>query len=195
MNRIYRLCWHRATAQWVPASEFALSTAPGGPRRTSPASHRILILSALTLALSTTGLAWGAVTGGQITAGSGNVSQTGATTTVKQNSQTLSLNWQSFNIAPNETVNFVQPGSSSIAVNRVLSSGPSDILGHLDANGQVWLITLPLPEPLKLRLLDPIVLGSTSRVEATRPPTFTCAPWPNKMPFGLISQTCPLASR
>jgi len=175
MNRIYRLCWHRSTAQWVPASEFARSTAPGGPRRTSPANHRILILSALTLALSTTGLAWGAATGGQITAGSGNISQTGTTTTVKQNSQTLSLNWQSFNIAPNETVNFVQPGTSSIAVNRILSSSPSNILGHLDANGQVWLINpngILFGQGAQVNVgglvastldLDPSTLGSSNR--------------------------------
>ena len=32
-----------------------------------------------------------------------------------------------------------------------------------------------------------------SRVEATKPPTFTCAPRPNRMPLGLIRYTCPLA--
>src|SRR3990172_4961119 len=32
-------------------------------------------------------------------------------------------------------------------------------------------------------------------VDATSPPTFTCAPLPNKMPFGFIRNTLPLADR
>ncbi|SAL07453.1 hypothetical protein AWB78_08586 [Caballeronia calidae] len=37
--------------------------------------------------------------------------------------------------------------------------------------------------------------GVISNVEATSPATFTCASLPNKMPFGLISQTLPLLLR
>src|SRR6185436_5899780 len=33
------------------------------------------------------------------------------------------------------------------------------------------------------------------RVEATSPPTFTCAPCPNRMPFGLMRKTLPFADR
>lgn len=72
--------------------------------------------------------------------GAGQILQSGNTTTVRQSSQTLSLNWQSFSIGQQETVNFVQPGASSIAVNRILGGTPSEIFGHLNANGQVWLI-------------------------------------------------------
>ena len=35
---------------------------------------------------------------------------------------------------------FVQPSSSSVALNRVISSNPSQIAGRIDANGQVILI-------------------------------------------------------
>ncbi|MHB0990509.1 MAG: beta strand repeat-containing protein [Burkholderiales bacterium] len=79
-------------------------------------------------------------TGGQVTAGGGSISQSGGTTTVKQTTQTLSLNWNTFNIAPTETVNFVQPTTTSIAVNRILDTNGSQILGHLNANGQVYLV-------------------------------------------------------
>ena len=79
-------------------------------------------------------------TGGQVTTGSGQITQSGTTTTIKQNTPALGLDWLSFNVAANETVNFVQPGSNAIAVNRILSSSGSEILGHLNANGQVWLI-------------------------------------------------------
>lgn len=78
--------------------------------------------------------------GGQITAGSGQVIQSSATTTIRQSTPNLSLNWQSFNVGAAETVNFVQPSAAAIAVNRVLGNGGSEIFGHLNANGQVWLI-------------------------------------------------------
>jgi trimeric autotransporter adhesin len=113
MNLIYRLRWSRSLARWLVVS-FLLITA---------------------------GTAWaGAPSGGQVTLGSGQISQSGNTTTIQQNSQTLSLNWQSFDVGAQETVNFVQPNAGSIAINRILSSTGSEILGHLNANGQVWLI-------------------------------------------------------
>ena len=78
--------------------------------------------------------------GGQVTAGSAQISQSGATTTITQQTPNASLSWQGFNVAPTETVNFVQPNSSAIAVNRILGNSGSQIFGHLNANGQVWLI-------------------------------------------------------
>ncbi|MGA9028258.1 MAG: MBG domain-containing protein, partial [Steroidobacteraceae bacterium] len=72
--------------------------------------------------------------------GTGTITQSGATTTILQASQTLSLNWKSYNIAPQETVDFVQPSVTSIAVNRIFDVNGTQILGHLDANGLVYLI-------------------------------------------------------
>ncbi len=81
-----------------------------------------------------------APTGGQIISGTGNISQTDETTTINQSSDNVSVNWQSFNIAPQHTVNFVQPSASSLAVNHILDNNGSQIFGHLNANGQVFLI-------------------------------------------------------
>ncbi|HEY4145951.1 YDG domain-containing protein, partial [Pinirhizobacter sp.] len=141
MNHIYRLCWNRTLSQWVPASELAHSK-HGGPTRRHVVGHRVMMLSLLSASLGMTGLAHAgnAPTGGQIVGGSGQIQQSANTTTIQQNSQVLSLNWQNFDIGANQTVNFVQPGASSIAVNRVLGNTASDILGNLNANGQVWLI-------------------------------------------------------
>lgn len=75
-----------------------------------------------------------------MSAGTGSVTQSGATTTINQTSQRLSLNWKSFNIAPSETVNFVQPSAGAIAVNRIFDTRGSQILGRLNANEQVYLI-------------------------------------------------------
>jgi filamentous hemagglutinin family protein len=79
-------------------------------------------------------------TNGQITAGSGSIGQSGTTMTVTQTSDRMAATWNTFNIGVNATVNFVQPTSSSVALNRVTSGDPSQILGHLNANGRVYLI-------------------------------------------------------
>ena len=141
MNHIYRLCWNRSLSQWVPASELARSNR-GGVSRRHVVGQRVMMLSLLSASLGMTGLAHAAngPTGGQIVGGSGQIQQSANTTTIRQNSQSLSLNWQSFDIGADQTVNFVQPGANSVAVNRVLGNTASEIFGHLNANGQVWLI-------------------------------------------------------
>ena len=78
--------------------------------------------------------------GGQVVTGKGRIEKNGLTTTITQDSPTLSLAWQSFNIAKQEAVNFVQPSSASIAVNRIYDTNGSQILGQINANGQVYLI-------------------------------------------------------
>ncbi|GAB2562332.1 filamentous hemagglutinin N-terminal domain-containing protein [Dyella jejuensis] len=144
MNHIYRLCWSRTRAQWIPAPELADAGAPAAVRAPCRpvTGRRTLALSALALALCAAGMAHAGtgLVGGQITGGTGQIQQVGAVTTIRQGSPTLTLDWQDFDIAPNQTVNFVQPGSSAIAVNRIFSSTPSAIYGQLNANGQVWLI-------------------------------------------------------
>jgi filamentous hemagglutinin family protein len=81
-----------------------------------------------------------APTGGAVVKGSANISQNGSVTNVNQNSQNVSINWQGFSIGANETVNFVQPNSQSIALNRVIGNEHSVISGALNANGKVFLI-------------------------------------------------------
>ena len=78
--------------------------------------------------------------GAVISAGSATVSTAAGTTTINQSSANVAINWSSFSIAANETVAFVQPGANSVALNRVTGSDPSAILGHLTANGQVFLV-------------------------------------------------------
>lgn len=129
MNRIYRLVWNQLLNAWVAVAETARGRGKGPGRK--------LVVAALSL---TAALAQAAPDGGQVVSGAGSIAQSGSTTTVTQSSQNLSLNWKSFNIAPQETVNFVQPSAAAIAVNRIFDTNGSQILGHLNANGQVWLI-------------------------------------------------------
>ena len=46
---------------------------------------------------------------------------------------------QSFNLAPAETVRFVQPSANARTLNRITGSIPSQIDGRIIANGQVYL--------------------------------------------------------
>ncbi len=80
-------------------------------------------------------------TGPAVVGGNATVSGLGTSrVTINQASQRAILNWQSFNIAPNEVTQFVQPNASAIALNRIFDHSPSQILGSLRANGTVMLV-------------------------------------------------------
>ena len=79
-------------------------------------------------------------TGGAVTAGSASIAAVPGKTTITQTSQNTAINWQGFSIGAAEAVQFVQPGASSVALNRVLGADPSNILGSLSANGRVFLV-------------------------------------------------------
>jgi len=79
--------------------------------------------------------------GAQLVAGQASVSTPSANAmVVNQASDKAVLNWQSFNIGAGQSMQFVQPGASSVALNRVIGNGASSIFGSLSANGQVFLI-------------------------------------------------------
>lgn len=75
-----------------------------------------------------------------VSAGAATQSITGATMNINQQTQNATLNWEKFNIGRQNTVNFQQPSSSSVALNKVRSADPSQILGALNANGEVYII-------------------------------------------------------
>jgi filamentous hemagglutinin family protein len=79
--------------------------------------------------------------GGQVVAGQASVSTPSANgMVVNQASDKAVLNWQSFNIGTGQSMQFVQPGAASVALNRVIGNGASSIFGSLSANGQVFLV-------------------------------------------------------
>lgn len=78
--------------------------------------------------------------GGEVRAGSATIGQTLGTTTVRQLTDRAIIDWQRFNIDPNELVRFVQPSQMAVILNRVTGNDPSLILGQLKANGQVFLV-------------------------------------------------------
>lgn len=135
LNHTYRLVWNNTLNAFVAVAEFARSRGKSGGKTAQ--------LLATGLALSSmVGGAWADAlpTDGQVVAGSGSISQSGNTMTINQSSSKLGIDWQSFSIGQGNTVNFVQPSASSVALNRVLGSDVSVIQGALNANGQVFII-------------------------------------------------------
>ncbi|MBT6272650.1 MAG: filamentous hemagglutinin N-terminal domain-containing protein, partial [Chromatiales bacterium] len=79
--------------------------------------------------------------GGNVVAGQGAIAQPNANTTViTQQSQNVVINWQSFDLAQQDLVQFNQPSSSAAALNRILNGSPSKILGTIQSNGKVFLV-------------------------------------------------------
>jgi filamentous hemagglutinin family protein len=79
-------------------------------------------------------------TGGSVASGSATINQSGNTLNINQSTNSAIINWQSFSVGRDSTVNFNQPGSSSSTLNRVLGTTPSWIAGHINAPGTVLLI-------------------------------------------------------
>ncbi|HYM33377.1 MAG TPA: filamentous hemagglutinin N-terminal domain-containing protein, partial [Candidatus Cybelea sp.] len=78
--------------------------------------------------------------GGMVTAGKGTISATGTLTTVTTVTNQTIINWQSFSVAGNETVKFMQPNAASSVLNRIAGGDPSVILGDIQSNGRIYLI-------------------------------------------------------
>jgi len=105
-----------------------------------PFSHNKLALAISTaLALGPMPLL-AAPTDGVVVSGSAVIGQTDAATNITQHTQKATINWQGFSVGRGETVNFQQPDSSAITLNRVLGNERSLIEGALHANGQIFLI-------------------------------------------------------
>ncbi|MDX1809585.1 MAG: GLUG motif-containing protein [Sulfurospirillaceae bacterium] len=96
-----------------------------------------LVISAM---IGSASLLSAAPSGGIVTTGSATISKIANSTTITQSTNKASINWQSFSVAPTETVNFIQPSASSITLNRVVGVTNSLIEGTMNANGQVFLI-------------------------------------------------------
>ena len=78
--------------------------------------------------------------GAAVVAGQAQVLSSGANTLITQTSNKAIINWQDFSVASGATVQFNQPGTSAITLNRVTGAGVSAIDGAIRSNGQVWLL-------------------------------------------------------
>jgi filamentous hemagglutinin family protein len=71
--------------------------------------------------------------------GEASIQTNGAATTINQSSMNATIEWQSFNVGKNESVNFIQPSTTSTTLNRIYDQNPSEILGSIQSNGRVFL--------------------------------------------------------
>lgn len=143
MNRIHQTIWSDSSGAFVAVSENAggagkkkSSSTTGRP---GAASFAVTALSAC-LMLGLGASAYALPTGGVVAAGGATITSNASTTTITQSTANAAINWQSFGIAAGQTVQFVQPSSTSVALNRVLGADPSNIMGNLSANGRVFLL-------------------------------------------------------
>ena len=152
MNKIFNVIWSKTKETWIVVSE-RVKTNGGVPK--SPLKSLALLAAMLLAGAPAYGLDPGALPGGgQVTAGSATIGVSGTQMTVNQSSQQMIANWNSFNIGANAGVRFNQPNSAAGALNRISGQSPSQIMGSLSSNGQVFL-------------LNPsgIIFGKTSRVD------------------------------
>jgi filamentous hemagglutinin family protein len=79
--------------------------------------------------------------GGSVVGGSASINGQGSSNVVvNQASQKAIIDWRSFSVGASESVRFNQPNSAAISLNRVTGGDPSNILGSMSANGNVWLV-------------------------------------------------------
>lgn len=146
MNHCYRLVWSHLHNAWVAVTE----TARAHGKSKSSTVRRMAVLASVATLTSLASPAFSASpvapaanalpTGGVVAAGSATIASAGNVMNIAQASQRAVLNWQSFDIGRNATVNFNQPNSSAVALNRITGNNASQIYGKLNANGHVFLM-------------------------------------------------------
>ena len=151
MNHIFRTLWNPSTGTCVATCEHAAardraasSSVFGAAPSVEPFAGGQTVWAWRSLPLAVM-LAWGGLAvatpqGGVVSAGSASITQLPGQMTITQNTPHVAINWQSFGIEAGQSVQFVQPGRSAVALNRVTGADPSAILGRLSANGQVFLV-------------------------------------------------------
>jgi len=134
MNHTYRLIWSHRSRSLVVVGEHARSCGK------SVGGAALVIAAALAAAIVPVSSASAVPSGGVITQGVGNVARNDGVLTISQTTPRMAIDWASFSNAAGEKIIFSQPNRSSIVLNRVTGSGRSELMGSLEANGQVFVI-------------------------------------------------------
>ena len=154
MNQAYKLVWSAAQQAWVVAGELAR-----GRKKSSGLTLKMAaaVVAGLCMTAAYAAPASNALPAGEsIASGSASFDRSVANhLTVNQSSSSLITNWNSFDVGAAASVQFVQPDSSSVALNRVTSASASQIFGQVSANGRLMLVNP-----------NGIVFGAGSQVSA-----------------------------
>jgi filamentous hemagglutinin family protein len=110
--------------------------------KTFPKTHALSKL-AIAIFCANSGLAVSAPELNNISTGNADISGLGTDVTiidqtVASATPVVTIDWATFNVGENQTVNFVQ-NSSDIAINNIGTGGASQILGKINADGTVFL--------------------------------------------------------
>lgn len=105
-------------------------------RRMHRNKYLVVFLSQMAFSLP---VCWGNPQGGVVAGGEASIQESGSSLKVTAGNRTI-INWDSFSIGSGEITQFIQPGSDSALLNRVLGKQASEIMGLLKANGRIYLI-------------------------------------------------------
>lgn len=78
-------------------------------------------------------------TGEEVKAGHATICSDENTLSISTSDKAI-IEYQKFNVGKGELVKFIQPSKNSCVLNRVVGGTPSEILGHLQGNGRVFLV-------------------------------------------------------
>ncbi len=78
--------------------------------------------------------------GGRVIDGDAHVYRQGSTLNIDQTTDKAIIDWKSFSVGKDNTVNFNQPSSDSATLNRVTGDLTSQIAGQINSNGSVFLV-------------------------------------------------------
>ncbi|QHH92853.1 filamentous hemagglutinin N-terminal domain-containing protein [Acinetobacter gyllenbergii] len=158
MNKIYQVVWNATHLCWQAVSEKAKGGVVATQSTTkikskSSVAHTVKLTALFAVNVLSASIVFAGPTGGVVSSGTASISTAGTTTTINQSTAKAAIDWSSFSTNSNEIVNFVQPNSSSITLNRVTGTSASNLNGQLNANGQVFIINP-----------NGVLFGSTSQV-------------------------------
>ena len=117
--------------------------------------RKIFLGTTAVVALMVTTAAVAAPSTYTVAAGDATVATDGLVTTVTQTSDRSVIEWNGFNLATTETVNFVVPAVTSATLNRIVDGSGTTISGMITSNGVVYFVN---PNGL--------VFDATSQVQA-----------------------------
>ncbi len=128
LNHIFRVVWNASQGLWQVASEVARSGGKAQSEQRKNRKTKALLGAVLSLSTALPAAALAQLpTDGKVVAGQATISKQGNTLNINQSTERAAIDWQTFDVSKNSTVNFVQPSASSIALNRVLGSEVSVI--------------------------------------------------------------------
>ncbi|QJD71154.1 autotransporter-associated beta strand repeat-containing protein [Marinobacterium sp. LSUCC0821] len=148
LNRTFQIVWSRTLGRLVVCGELAKhKKKTGGVRRTSKSGAMTLagLLAACTSLFASFSYAEEIdpstlPQGAQVVHGGVAITTNDNAMNVLQSTDKAIVNWNSFNVGSQASVNFSQPSSASSILNRVKSLDASKIFGQITSNGQVLLI-------------------------------------------------------